>query len=191
MGEYYEAELKELAARYPALVERMEGRRHLASLFFHKTETVTRFVSALVQGGIDISVQSYKANCPPSCMTKLPLITHAEGRGISHRQDGRRVEGTVMAARKRVRFGIIGLGLMGREFGSAIGRWCHLLSEGPVPELVGICDTNEKSHAVVHGQLPHHQGGDDSSYEDLLGSRDIDAIYCAVPTTCTRRCIAM
>ena len=74
VGEYYEAELKELAARYPAVVERMEGRRHLASLLFHKTETVTRFVSALVQGGIDISVQSYKANCPPSCLTKLPLI---------------------------------------------------------------------------------------------------------------------
>ena len=75
VGEYYEAGLKELATRHHGAVERMEGRRHLASLFFHKTETVTRFVSMLVQGGIDISVQSYKANCPPSCMTKLPLIT--------------------------------------------------------------------------------------------------------------------
>jgi acetylornithine/succinyldiaminopimelate/putrescine aminotransferase len=74
VGEYYEAGLKDLAARYPALIERMEGRRHLASLFFRTSETVTRFVSTLVQGGIDISVQSYKANCPPSCMTKLPLI---------------------------------------------------------------------------------------------------------------------
>ena len=47
-----------------------------------------------------------------------------------------------MAARRKVRFGIIGLGLMGREFGSAIARWCHLLFDGPVPELAGICDTN-------------------------------------------------
>ena len=74
VGEYYEAGLKDLAARHPDLVERMEGRRHMASLFFHRAETVSRFVSILVKGGIDISVQSYKANCPPSCMTKLPLI---------------------------------------------------------------------------------------------------------------------
>lgn len=46
-----------------------------------------------------------------------------------------------MAARRRIRFGIIGLGLMGREFGSA------MLSAGPVPGLAGICDTSEKSHA--------------------------------------------
>jgi predicted dehydrogenase len=85
-----------------------------------------------------------------------------------------------MAARKRVRFGIIGLGLMGREFGSAIGRWCHLLHEGPVPELVGICDVNEKSHPWFKDNFPTIKVAT-QKYQDLLDSRDIDAIYCAVP----------
>jgi predicted dehydrogenase len=85
-----------------------------------------------------------------------------------------------MAARKKVRFGIIGLGLMGREFGSAIGRWCHLLTEGPVPELVGICDVNEKSHPWFKDNFPTIKVAT-QKYQDLLDSRDIDAIYCAVP----------
>lgn len=74
-GEQYEKGLGELAARHSSILEKMEGRRHLASLFFRDTEKLTRFVSALTQGGIDISVQSYKARCPPSCLTKLPLVT--------------------------------------------------------------------------------------------------------------------
>ena len=85
-----------------------------------------------------------------------------------------------MAARRRVRFGIIGLGLMGREFGSAIGRWCHLLTEGPVPELAGICDVNEKSHPWFKDNFPTIKVAT-QKYQDLLDSRDIDAIYCAVP----------
>jgi predicted dehydrogenase len=85
-----------------------------------------------------------------------------------------------MATRKRIRFGIIGLGLMGREFGSAIGRWCHLLTDGPVPELVGICDTNEKSHAWFTDSFTTIKVVT-QRYQDLLESRDIDAIYCAVP----------
>jgi acetylornithine/succinyldiaminopimelate/putrescine aminotransferase len=78
IGEQYETSLDELAARYPAVIEKMEGRRHLASLFFRDTEKLNRFVGALTKGGIDISVQSYKAKCPPSCLTKLPLVTTAK-----------------------------------------------------------------------------------------------------------------
>jgi predicted dehydrogenase len=85
-----------------------------------------------------------------------------------------------MASRRKVRFGIIGLGLMGREFGSAIGRWCHLLTDGPVPELAGICDTNEKSHPWFKDNFPTIKVVT-QKYQDLLDSRDIDAIYCAVP----------
>jgi acetylornithine/succinyldiaminopimelate/putrescine aminotransferase len=77
-GEHYEKCLRDLAARYPDKIEKMEGRRHLASLFFRDTEKLARFVSALTQGGIDISIQSYKAKCPPSCLTKLPLIANAK-----------------------------------------------------------------------------------------------------------------
>jgi len=133
VGEYYEAGLKDLAARYPAVIERMEGRRHLASLFFHKAETVTRFVSTLVQGGIGHQHAELQGQLPALLHDKAPADLHAEGGGIPPRQDGRGAERTVMAARRRVRFGIIGLGLMGREFGSAIGRWCHLLTEARSP----------------------------------------------------------
>jgi acetylornithine/succinyldiaminopimelate/putrescine aminotransferase len=74
-GDHYEKSLRSLASRHPSVVEKMEGRRHLASLFFRDTDKLTRFVGALTQAGIDISVQSYKAKCPPSCLTKLPLVT--------------------------------------------------------------------------------------------------------------------
>jgi acetylornithine/succinyldiaminopimelate/putrescine aminotransferase len=72
-GEYYEAELRALVKRRSDLLEKMEGKRHLASLFFRDSQKVTRFVQALNAAGIDISVQSYKAKCPPGCLTKLPL----------------------------------------------------------------------------------------------------------------------
>ena len=85
-----------------------------------------------------------------------------------------------MAARRKVRFGIIGLGLMGREFGSAIARWCHLLFDGPVPELAGICDTNPASHAWFAENFPTIRTAT-TRYEDLLAAKDIEAIYCAVP----------
>jgi hypothetical protein len=73
-GEEYERRLRELAGRHPGVVERMEGRRHLASLFFRDTGKLSAFVKALNDAGIDISIQSYKAKCPPSCLTKLPLV---------------------------------------------------------------------------------------------------------------------
>jgi predicted dehydrogenase len=85
-----------------------------------------------------------------------------------------------MAARRKVRFGIIGLGLMGREFGSAIARWCHLLFDGPVPELAGICDTSEASHGWFTDNFPTIRTVT-TKYEDLLAAKDIEAVYCAVP----------
>ena len=41
-----------------------------------------------------------------------------------------------------VKFGIIGLGLMGREFASAAMRWNHLSDIEVKPEIVSICDIN-------------------------------------------------
>lgn len=74
-GEHYEHSLGELAARHSGIIEKIEGRRHLASLHFREADPLARFVKALNQGGLDISVQSYKAKCPLSCLTKLPIIT--------------------------------------------------------------------------------------------------------------------
>lgn len=36
---------------------------------------------------------------------------------------------------KKVRFGIIGCGLMGKEFASAAARWCHLTADIAKPEM--------------------------------------------------------
>ena len=44
---------------------------------------------------------------------------------------------------KTIRFGIIGCGLMGREFASAAARWCHLPEMEVHPEIIAICDMNE------------------------------------------------
>jgi len=86
-----------------------------------------------------------------------------------------------MAERKKIRFGIIGLGLMGKEFGSAVARWCHLLDDGVIPEITGIC--NEKNLADREWFTANFPSIEvvTCDYHDLLNSDKIDAIYCAVP----------
>ena len=44
---------------------------------------------------------------------------------------------------KTLKFGIIGCGLMGREFAVAASRWPALLNTTTRPEIIGICDVNE------------------------------------------------
>jgi 4-aminobutyrate aminotransferase-like enzyme len=73
VGRLYEESLQRLVDRHPGLLAKREGLRHLSSLFFRDAAKATAFAAALNAEGIDISVQSYKANCPPSCLTKLPL----------------------------------------------------------------------------------------------------------------------
>jgi predicted dehydrogenase len=85
-----------------------------------------------------------------------------------------------LMVRKKIRFGIIGLGLMGKEFGSAIARWCHLLNEYSVPQLVGICDVKKESWKWFTDNFPDLKIVT-QDYHKLLESEDIDAIYCAVP----------
>lgn len=83
-------------------------------------------------------------------------------------------------ARKHIRFGIIGLGLMGREFGSAAARWCHLLNLDFQPIITGICDTNPQLFDWFDTNFDTIRVKS-QDYHDLLNSDDIDAIYCAVP----------
>lgn len=82
--------------------------------------------------------------------------------------------------RKTISFGIIGLGLMGREFASNIARWCHLLDEGPVPLLTGICDINKDLWNWFKASFPGIEITT-TDYKELISSNKIDAIYCAVP----------
>ncbi len=78
VGETYERGLKDLALRYNHLISAIEGRRHLAGVYFHKLAPAQKFATRLNKAGLDISVQTYKAGCPPSALTKLPLTTTHE-----------------------------------------------------------------------------------------------------------------
>ena len=83
---------------------------------------------------------------------------------------------------KPVRFGIIGLGLMGKEFASTVARWCHLLDDNlPKPIITGICDISNESARTWFLRNFDTITVSCSDYHELLESEDIDAIYCAVP----------
>ncbi len=74
IGDDYEQRLRELAARHPATVAAINGRRHLAGVAFHDLQQARTFTAVLNEEGLDISVQAYKSQCPPAALTKLPLI---------------------------------------------------------------------------------------------------------------------
>ena len=81
---------------------------------------------------------------------------------------------------KTVRFGIIGCGLMGREFASAAARWCHLLEIDVRPEIVAVCDTNPALFPWYTEHFPSiRQATQD--YRELLANAEVEAVYCAVP----------
>jgi predicted dehydrogenase len=78
-----------------------------------------------------------------------------------------------------IRFGIIGCGLMGREFASAAARWLHLTGMTARPKIIAVCDTSPALMNWFTTHLGPLQTAAD--YRDLLANPDIDAIYCAVP----------
>ena len=78
-----------------------------------------------------------------------------------------------------VSFGVIGCGLMGREFASASLRWLHLKGDIPRPRIAAACDTNEEN-------LNWFRRDPDTvsfyrDYRDMLADPRIEAVYCAVP----------
>ncbi|MCE5250554.1 Gfo/Idh/MocA family oxidoreductase [bacterium] len=83
---------------------------------------------------------------------------------------------------KTIRFGVIGLGLMGREFASAASRWCHLTDMEIKPEIISLCDrtVSESVTGWFTSNFPSvRQVTDD--YNEVLGNPDIEAVYIAVP----------
>ncbi|HBP37618.1 MAG TPA: gfo/Idh/MocA family oxidoreductase, partial [Clostridiales bacterium] len=78
------------------------------------------------------------------------------------------------------RFGIIGCGLMGREFASAAARWGHLSIDVARPEIIAVCDVNPDNTAWFSRNVPglRHVFSD---YHDLLALSEVDAVYIAVP----------
>lgn len=81
---------------------------------------------------------------------------------------------------RELRFGIIGLGLMGREFASAAARWCHLLNMDVQPTITGVCDANPDTIVWFERNVPSVTFST-TDYRELLARDDVDAIYCAVP----------
>jgi len=83
---------------------------------------------------------------------------------------------------RTVRFGIIGCGMMGREFASAAARWLHLPQMTVRPEIVAICNRTLatpkvdwfRQHVPTIRQIT-------SDYRELLNNPDIEAVYIAVP----------
>ncbi len=81
---------------------------------------------------------------------------------------------------KTIKFGIIGCGLMGKEFAGAVGRWYHLEDECARPEIIALCDTNESSLKWFKDKISTVKYTY-TDYHELLKNEEIDAIYCAVP----------
>ena len=78
-----------------------------------------------------------------------------------------------------VRYGLIGGGLMGREFASAAARWVHLADIGAAPKLVSVCDTNPEVLAWYERLEPRPRLV--GEYRELLADATVEAVYCAVP----------
>lgn len=81
---------------------------------------------------------------------------------------------------KTIKFGVIGCGLMGKEFASAAARWCHLNEEVARPEIVAVCDFNEEATAWFKNNFPTVNFVT-KDYKELLKREDVEAVYCALP----------
>ncbi len=77
-------------------------------------------------------------------------------------------------------FGIIGGGLMGREFASAAARWFHLTEVDFRPQIVAVCDRNPPKVDWFRANLPSVRLGT-GDYHQLLGDPQVEAVYVAVP----------
>lgn len=84
-----------------------------------------------------------------------------------------------MAATRVIRFGVIGCGLMGREFASAAARWLHLRDLDVSPQIVAVCDTNAEAMEWFKRANPVVRTYTD--YHNLLDDGRVEAVYCAVP----------
>jgi 4-aminobutyrate aminotransferase-like enzyme len=74
IGDYYERRMREFATAHPDEISAVAGRRHLTTLYFKSLDSAKGFARDLNRRGLDISAQTYKADCPPAVLTKIPLI---------------------------------------------------------------------------------------------------------------------
>ena len=83
---------------------------------------------------------------------------------------------------RTVRFGIIGCGMIGREFASAAARWLHLPAMTVRPQIVAICNRTLATPKIdwFRDHIPTLKQVT-SDYRELLSNPDVEAVYIAVP----------
>jgi predicted dehydrogenase len=81
---------------------------------------------------------------------------------------------------RAIKFGVIGCGLMGREFVSAAARWCHLLDLDFAPSIIAASDVNPRALEWFEHNISGLKIAA-SDYHQLLTSAEVEAIYVAVP----------
>ena len=81
---------------------------------------------------------------------------------------------------RTIKFGVIGCGLMGREFASAAARWFHLTDTKARPEIVAVCDLNPLLTNWFSANVPSVSQVT-ADYRELLANKTVEAVYCAVP----------
>jgi len=74
VGDRIMARFHELVDEFPGALVGVEGHGHLAGLAFQGVPEAKACVERVQEVGFDISVQAYKADCPPVALTKLPVI---------------------------------------------------------------------------------------------------------------------
>lgn len=81
---------------------------------------------------------------------------------------------------RTIRFGIIGGGVMGREFASAVARWGHLTDMPARPRIVAVAGRSGR-HLPWFEQSLGTVKRLSTDWRELLDDPEIDAIYAAVP----------
>ena len=81
--------------------------------------------------------------------------------------------------KQKMRVGIIGGGLMGREAASAFGRWFVLENAPAQAELTAVCDLQDKLLDWFRGVPTVKLLTRD--HQELLRSPEVDVVYVAVP----------
>ena len=74
LGTRFEDSLRALAAEFPQVLSGVDGWRHMSTLCFRDLAKAAAFARELNRRGLDISTQTYKADCPPVVLMKVPLI---------------------------------------------------------------------------------------------------------------------
>ncbi len=81
---------------------------------------------------------------------------------------------------KTIRFGIIGGGLMGREFAAATARWATLVDAVAKPEIVALASGRASSFNWFTSNFPSIKQTT-TDWREILKNDAVDAVYIAVP----------